>query len=210
MAVEVTWLGHASFRIACAEGVAYIDPWKLSQPRGDADVVIVSHSHYDHCSPADVAAVCGEKTLVLAPPDAAAKLSGARAVAPGQRIQAGKLVVETVAAYNIAKAFHPKANGWIGAVVCAEGKRIYYAGDSDRIGEMARLGSIDLALLPVGGTYTMGADQAAQACRDIGCKLAVPYHWGDIVGSRADAERFAALLDCCPARILQPGQSLTL
>lgn len=210
MAIDITWLGHASFRIACDDGVAYIDPWKLSQPRRDADLVVVSHSHYDHCSPGDVAALRGKGTLVLAPADAAAKLGEARAVVPGQRIEAGKLAVATVAAYNIGKPFHPRANGWIGAVLCAEGKRIYYAGDSDRIPEMARLGSIDLALLPVGGTYTMDAAEAAQACRDIGCTVAIPYHWGDIVGSPADAERFVAAVQCCQARILQPGQSLTL
>ncbi len=210
MPIEVTWLGHASFRLACADGVVYIDPWKLSAAGADGDLVIVSHSHYDHCSPDDVAKVSTKAAVVVAPADAAAKLRGARAVAPGQRIEAGKLAVETLPAYNIDKAFHPRANGWIGAVVVLQDKRIYYAGDSDRIPEMARLERIDLALLPVGGTYTMDAVQAAQACRDIGCRLAVPYHWGDIVGSRADAERFVAAVESCQTRLLQPGQSLTL
>jgi len=210
MTIEITWLGHASFRLACTDGMAYIDPWKLSAAGADGNLVIVSHSHYDHCSPDDVAKVSAPGAVVLAPADAAAKLRGARTVGPGQRIEAGELAVETLPAYNIGKAFHPRANGWIGAVVVLGGKRVYYSGDSDRIPEMARLEAIDLALLPVGGTYTMDAAQAAQACRDIGCGLAVPYHWGDIVGSRADAEQFAALADCCQTRVLSPGESMTL
>jgi len=210
MAVEVNWFGHASFRIAGAGGVAYIDPWKLDIEPHDANVVIVSHSHYDHCSSLDVQKVCRSGTAVLTPVDAVATLPAAQAVSPGQRLTFGGIVVETVAAYNVREVYHPRGKNWIGVVISLDGKRIYYAGDTDLINEMGSLRDVDLALLPVGGTYTMDAAAAAKACHAIGCKLAVPYHWGDVVGSEADARQFLRELVGCEGRILQRGQSLTL
>jgi len=209
MSVEITWIGHASFRIAGEGAVVYIDPWKVTGEPHDADLVVLSHSHYDHFSPEDVAKVSKDGTAVVAPHDTAGKLKAARAVAPGDRVTVGDVTVEAVAAYNIGKAFHPKANRWIGAVVCLDGKRIYYAGDTDLVPEMNDLKDVDLALLPVGGTYTLDAPQAARACEVIGCKAAVPYHWGDIVGSANDARTFVDSVSC-DGRLLQPGESLTL
>ncbi|MCD6304359.1 MAG: MBL fold metallo-hydrolase [Planctomycetes bacterium] len=209
MPVEITWLGHASFRIQGRQAVVYIDPWKLSDSPHDADVVIVSHSHYDHLSPEDVEKVARDGTAILAPSDTAAKIPSARAVAPGERVTAGPVTVEAVPAYNIGKVFHRREKNWIGAVVTVDGKRVYYAGDTDLIPEMSDLADVDLALLPVGGTYTLDAAQAAEACRAIGCKLAVPYHWGDVVGSEADATAFVKAA-ACPVKMLRPGQSVTI
>ena len=210
MSAEIRWIHHASFRLAGGEAVVYIDPWKLPAAAADATAVFISHDHYDHCSPPDVAKVATADTVVVAPADAAGKFAGARVLAPGEKTIVGEAEIEAVAAYNVGKAFHPKANGWLGAVVSLGGVRIYYAGDTDRIAEMGELGAIDAALLPVGGTYTMDAAEAAAACADIGCKLAVPYHWGDIVGSESDARAFASSVGGCDARVLQPGESLTI
>ena len=211
MSIEIKWIGHASFRIAGADSVVYIDPWKLPEdiPGGDADVVFVSHGHYDHCSPPDVEKVSREGTVVIAPADAAGQLAAACAVRPGDRKTVGNVTVEAVAAYNIGKAFHPKENGWLGAVVALGGVRVYYAGDTDLIPEMSELRDVDVALLPVGGTYTLDAAEAVRACREIGCKAVIGYHWGDIVGSAADAQ---ALADgaSCKAYLLQPGQAVTI
>ena len=209
MSVKVTWIGHASFRIAGAESVVYIDPWKLPDAPHDADIVIVSHSHHDHLSPEDVQKVSKADTAIVGPADAIAKLQAVNAATPGDRLTLKDVTVEAVAAYNIGKAFHPKHNQWIGVVLTIDGKRIYYAGDTDLIPEMSDLSDVDLALLPVGGTYTLNADEAARACQAIGCAQAVPYHWGDIVGSASDAQKFARSASC-KATILQPGQSLTL
>ena len=209
MAVEIKWLGHASFRIAGAGSVVYIDPWKLRDQPHDADVVFVSHSHFDHCSGPDIKKVSRKDTTIVAPADAIAELHAANAVTPEERISIGDVTVEPVAAYNIGKSFHPKANRWLGAVFTIDGKRIYYAGDTDLIPEMSDLKDVDLALLPVGGTYTLDAAAAAKACKAIGCKAAVPYHWGDIVGSENDARKFAKLAGC-KVHVLQPGQTLTL
>jgi len=209
MSVEIRWLGHASFRIAGDNTVVYIDPWKLQGQPHDADVVVVSHSHYDHCSADDVQAVSKNDTTVIAPADAAGQLGVGQTVSPAEGLTVAGVTVEAVAAYNVGKSFHPKGNGWIGAVVTIDGKRIYYAGDTDLIEEMSDLRDIDLALLPVGGTYTMDAAEAAEACRRIGCAAALPYHWGDIVGDTSDAQALADAADCT-VHVLQPGQSLTL
>ena len=210
MPVEIKWIGHASFRLSTPDSVVYIDPWKVSGAPGDADVVFVSHSHYDHCSPDDVRKVSKADTTVIAPADTIAQLHAANAADVGENLSIGGVTVETVAAYNVNKAFHPRRNNWMGAVFTLGGTRIYYAGDTDLIPEMSDLADIDVALLPVGGTYTLNAAEAAQACKAIGCKNVIPYHWGDIVGSAADARKLAESVDCCRAHVLQPGGSVTI
>jgi len=209
MSVEITWLGHASFRIACGKRVIYIDPWKISKPPRDADIVFISHTHYDHCSSPDIAKVSKDGTWLIGPADAMAKLRGNRTLTRGEQFQLGEILLEGVAAYNVEKTYHPKTNGWLGLVLGIDGRRIYYAGDTDVVAEMGKLGPIDLAMLPVGGTYTMNAAEAAEACRRIGCQAALPYHWGDIIGARTDAQALAEAAPC-PVHILAPGQSLTL
>ncbi len=209
MSVEIEWINHASFRIASGDTVAYIDPWKLPDAPHDADVVFVSHSHHDHCSPEDVQKVSREDTIVIAPGDTAPKLHPANSIEPGEKVTIKDLTVEAVRAYNVDKQFHPKGNNWCGAIFTIDQKRIYYAGDTDLIEEMSDLKDIDLAMLPIGGTYTLDASQAVEACEVIGCKAAIPYHWGDIVGSLSDAQSFSDSAPC-QVHLLQPGQSITI
>jgi L-ascorbate metabolism protein UlaG (beta-lactamase superfamily) len=210
MPVEIKWIHHASFRIAGQGAVVYIDPWKLPSTAGDGDIIVVSHSHFDHFSAADIAKAAKSGASVIGPPDVIGELGSGKAIWPGQSVTDKGVGIEAIPAYNIGKSFHPKANNWIGAVVAIDGKRIYYAGDTDQVPEMSKLKDIDVALLPVGGTYTLNAAEAANACKAIGCKAAIPYHWGDVVGREADAAEFAAAVDCCAAHLLKPGQSLTL
>lgn len=209
MTIEVRWIHHASFRITDGRTVLYVDPWKIDGEPHDADVVFVSHAHYDHFSRPDIEKVAGEDCVIVAPPDVIESLHAANAVEPDERLTIGDVTIETVAAYNVGKDFHPRDSNWCGGVFTLGGKRIYYAGDTDLIPEMNDLAEIDLALLPVGGTYTLDADEAAAACRSIGCEAAIPYHWGDIVGSGQDAERFAAEAPCT-VHLLRPGESLEL
>ena len=150
-----------------------------------------------------------DDTAVIAPASTIAKLHVANAVEPGENLTIKGVTIEAVAAYNIGKTFHPRGNHWCGAVFTLGGKRIYYASDTDLIPEMSDLTDVDVAMLPVGGTYTLDADEAAKACATIGCKIAIPYHWGDIVGSQSDAQQFADAAGC-NVRILQPGESMTL
>ena len=208
MGIEITWLNHASFRLAGTR-VVYIDPWKLSGSPADGDVVFVSHGHFDHCSPEDVAKVRGADGVVVAPPDALGQLGGGQALAPGQALEVNGVSLTGLPAYNVGKSYHPKANNWLGVLVELDGVRVYYAGDTDRIPEMAELKDVDLALLPVGGTYTMDAGEAAAAADDIGAKAAIPYHYGEVVGSAEDAKKFAAAA-ACTVHVLSPGEKLSI
>ena len=209
MSIKIKWIHHASFRIAGGDSVLYIDPWKLTGANRDADVIFVSHSHYDHCSKPDIEKISKDDTSIVAPAETISQLHAANAVDPGQQMTIKGITIETVAAYNISKAFHPKGNNWCGAVFTIDRKRIYYAGDTDLIPEMSDLNDVDVALLPVGGTYTLDAAEAAGACKAIRPKSAIPYHWGDIVGSQDDAERFADAAGC-DIYLLQPGQAITI
>jgi len=209
MGVTLQWLGHASFKICHEDSVIYIDPWKLKAEPHDAALILVSHSHHDHYSAEDIAKVCGPNTKLIASSDVVAKEGEGEAIKPGQTIEAGGVRVNGVASYNPNKRFHPKEKNWLGFVIEIAGKRIYYAGDTDITEEMKALKDIDLALLPVGGTYTMNAAEAAEATRLFKPKMAIPYHYGDIVGSGKDAEEFSKLCQC-GVKILKPGETLSL
>ena len=201
--VEISWLGHASFKIKAEGKVIYIDPWKLKDPE-EATLVLVTHDHFDHCSPEDVAKIRGEKTVLVTTPDCAAKLKDhLRAIAPGDVVELDGLRIEVVAAYNTDKDFHKKESRWVGFVLSIGGMRIYHSGDTDIIQEMRQLRNITVALLPVSGTYVMTAEQAAEAAKIIGAEIFVPMHYGDIVGTEKDAERFKALCEGLRVEILE-------
>ena len=209
MAATLQWLGHASFRIAGDGEVVYIDPWKLSEAAHDATVVLVSHSHYDHYSAEDIAKVSGAGTKTIGPSDVIVQEGKGQSIRPGETVTIGSIKVTGVASYNPAKQFHPKANDWLGFIIEIGSKRVYYAGDTDMTDEMKALGDIDVALLPVGGTYTMNADEAAAAVGHIKPARAIPYHWGDIVGGAKDAEQFSRTASC-EVIVLKPGRSAEL
>ena len=206
MTVKLQWFGHASFKITDGNTVIYIDPWKLKEAGHDATLVLVSHSHYDHFSAPDIEKVSNPNTRLVAAGDVIAAGGKGDVLKPGQTLDISGVRVTGVPAYNPAKKFHPKANNWLGFVIEIGGKKIYYAGDSDETPEMDALKNIDLALLPVGGTYTMDADEAANATKQFKPGRAIPYHWGDIVGSKADADNFAKKAGC-PVTVLKPGES---
>ncbi|MCJ7692881.1 MAG: MBL fold metallo-hydrolase [Sedimentisphaerales bacterium] len=209
MSVNIQWLGHASFKIWTEESVVYIDPWKLKDVGDKADVVLVSHGHFDHYSAQDVKKVAGEETRLISSADVIEQEKRGQVLGPGETIEVGEVKVTGVAAYNPKKQFHPKQNKWLGFVVEVESVKIYYAGDTDLTEEMKGLEGIDVALLPVGGTYTMDAKAAAEAAKHIKPKAAVPYHWGDIVGDESDAKRFSDSADC-EVIVLQAGESAAL
>lgn len=196
---RLRWLGHDSFLL---EGppIVYFDPWRLGKGLPTADLIFVSHEHGDHCSPQDVQLVSGPHTVIVANETAAQKLSGnVRVMRPGDEWVMGEVTVKAVPAYNITKfrspglPFHPQPALHNGYVVLMGGERIYFAGDTDHIPEMADI-ECDVALLPVSGTYVMTAEEAAQAAQAIKPQVAVPMHYGaGVVGTASDAERFATL-----------------
>ena len=189
---KIHWLGHDGFRID-ADKVIYIDPFQIRSST-PADIILVSHDHYDHCSPDDIRKIQHKGSVILTDKTSAAKLSGdVRVVKPGDSMTIGGIPIAVVPSYNTNKQFHPKAAGMLGFVITVDGVRMYHAGDSDFIPEMKNI-KADIALLPVSGTYVMTADEAAQAALAIKPQVAVPMHYDAIVGSRADAQRFAEKL----------------
>ncbi len=205
MTVRLTWLGHASVKITSASTTIYIDPWKIDNPAQHADIILLTHDHYDHYSQADLKAVSDASTRVVAPMSAPMVTDR---ITPGNNIKIKDVSILAVPAYNQGKAFHPKTNGWVGYIVTINGNKIYHPGDTDRIPEMIGL-VVDAAFIPVGGTYTMDAKEASDAMKDIKTEYAIPIHYGDIVGSRKDAEKFAGLCSC-DVRILNPGEYLDI
>lgn len=201
---KVTWLGHASFRIDGSKSTVYIDPWKLKRVK-PADVVCITHSHYDHLSLEDVNRICTDSTVIIGPQDCKSGFGKAfKTIAPGGSVTVGDVRVEAVPAYNTDKSFHPKKNKWVGYIVTVDGVRIYHAGDTDVIPEMEDV-KADVALVPVGGTYTMTVSQAAEAVKKINPKVAVPMHCGDIVGTFNDRESFKSASKA-PVVILDPKE----
>ena len=209
MSVKLQWFGHASFKISSGSDVIYIDPWKLKDAPHDATLVLISHSHYDHYSAEDIAKVSGMTTKLVAAGDVVQERGKGQALKPGQSIDVNGIKITGVPAYNINKQFHLKSYNWLGFVIEIAGKRIYYAGDTDLTDEMKALKNIDLALLPAGGKFTMNAAEAADATKQFKPKQAIPYQWGDIVGSQADADNFKKLAGC-KVTVLKPGESVTV
>jgi L-ascorbate metabolism protein UlaG (beta-lactamase superfamily) len=199
---KIKWLGHASFRIDGSKSVVYIDPWKLTSA-APADVVCITHSHFDHLSVEDVEKVRQPSTVIVGPPDCATGFgSSFKSISPGKSVTVGDVTIEAVPAYNTDKEFHQRGQNWVGYVVTLDGFRIYHCGDSDLIPEMSDV-SVDVALIPIGGTYTMTVQQAAEAAKRINPKVAVPMHCGDIVGTLDDRQAFQAAC-AVPVVILDP------
>ena len=195
MLENIKWLGHAGFKID-GERIVYIDPFKINETE-PAGIIIITHEHFDHLSPEDIKKIQTGNTTIVTTPDCYSKVSGnVKTISPGKSLIVDGVKIESVPAYNINKQFHPKANAWMGVVITINGKRIYHAGDTDNIPEMSNLKNIDVALLPVSGTYVMTAEEAADAANKIRPKVAVPMHYGAIVGTRNDAERFKKLCKC--------------
>jgi len=202
MLKNIHWLGHAGFKIT-GRRVIYVDPYQLKFPEV-GDIILITHDHYDHCSPDDVKWLRKGSTVIVAPEACASRFQGdVRVVKPGDTLTIKGTTVDVVPAYNLDKQFHPKEAGGVGYVITtAEGFRVYHAGDTDLIPEMDQI-EADIALLPVGGTYTMDAVEAAQAANTIKPRAAIPMHWGSIVGSRKDAEKFRDLCEI-EVKILKP------
>ena len=196
LGLDIQLLGHSSVRINDRK-LIYIDPFQVTEgpelPK--ADIILITHSHYDHCSIKDIEKIKKQDTIAVTVADCQSKLSNlgfkdVRLVEPGSKLEIGGVKIEAVPAYNVNKQFHPKENQWVGFIVEVDGVRVYHAGDTDLIPEMKGF-EVDIALLPVSGTYVMTAMEAAQATKTFKrCKVAIPMHYGSIVGNATDAEVF--------------------
>lgn len=183
----------------------YTDPWELKASEPKADIVLITHDHFDHCVPEDVKKVAKPSTVVVAPQDCIKKLGPGfkvNVIRPGETVTIEGVGIEAVPAYNINKQFHPRSNNWVGYIFTLGGERIYQAGDTDLIPEMRDI-KADIAILPIGGTYTMTPEEAAEAASWIGPKIVIPMHFAKIVGKISDAEKFKMLCKC-EVRVLRP------
>ena len=192
-------LCHSSIKIN-KEKVIYIDPFKIDKNYNDADMIFVTHDHYDHYSEEDIDKIKKEDTIIIAPEELLTKLlrKGFRkdsiiTVEPNKEYMIQGMKFETIPAYNTNKQFHPKENGWVGYIIEIKGVRYYIAGDTDITEENRRV-KCDVAFVPVGGTYTMDFKEAATLVNEIKPKMAIPIHYGDIVGTKQDAIDFSKLL----------------
>jgi len=191
------WNGQSSIRLDVQGKIVAIDPYQIHHSYV-ADVVLITHPHSDHFSPADLAKVVGIRTVIAAPPECLTELrkhfprNTFVAVHPGFRQTLAGIPVEAVPAYNIIKKDkHPKSKGWVGYILTVDGVRLYHSGDTERIPEMKNF-TADIALLPLGQTYTMNSVQeAAAAAQDVHAKIAIPIHYGLYEGKASDADLFA-------------------
>jgi len=202
--LEISWLGHDSFMLKKGLSVI-IDPYKINSSE-EVDVLLITHEHFDHLSREDLKKVIGPQTIAISMQMCAQELStlgmaDVRIVKAGDVLEVKGISIEAVESYNINKfkepglVFHPREDGKLGFVIDFGGIRVYHSGDTDDIPEMANIRA-DIALLPVSGTYVMTAEEAAEAVKKIKPSLAIPMHYGTIVGSEVDAQRFKDLASC--------------
>ena len=185
-----------SIRFESEHGIIYIDPFKMREEPHDADYILITHDHYDHYSPEDIRKVCKDTSVLVVPENMESEAGEMTdsvdmiyTVEPDIKKTINGLEVETIPAYNNKKSFHPKNAGWVGYILNIDGMRIYIAGDTD-ITEENRQVKCDVAMIPIGGTYTMDASQAAQLINEIKPGVAIPTHYGSVVGSPKDADTF--------------------
>ncbi len=204
--VEIKWLGHAGFLIKNSK-VIYVDPYKIKEPSDSekADFILITHSHHDHCSIEDITKIMKEGTRIILPADCQSKVARfdipvhIEIAEPGKEFEFGDIKIFSIPSYNIDKSFHPKEESWVGYLVKMNNVLVYHAGDTDMIPEMQKLtgykhiGIQFVALLPVGGRFTMTAEEAADAAKILKPNIAIPMHYGSIIGDDEDAKEFCEL-----------------
>lgn len=204
--IEIKWLGHAGFLIKNSR-VIYIDPYQIKDGLEKADLILITHSHYDHCSVADLKKIVKEGTKIVMPADCQSKITRfdvgikMEVVEPDYDLDLGDVKISVLPAYNIDKPFHSKEEHWIGYLLKMNNVLIYHAGDTDKIDEMQKLtghkqeGKEFVALLPIGGRFTMSVEEAVEAAKLIQPSLVIPMHYGSIVGTEEDAKEFKELCE---------------
>ncbi len=201
--IEINWLHHDCFQINNGKTIVYTDPYKVQNTYKNADIIVITHDHYDHMDLNSIKKLITPKTQIVAQKDCKDALDPLENekmfVSPGEIVIIDGVRIEAVPSYNVNKfrqgneVFHPKEKGNVGFIITISGIRVYLAGDTDVIPEMENIRT-DVALLPVSGIYVMTPEEAAQAAAIIRPSLAIPMHYGSGIGTEEDAEKFKKLL----------------
>ncbi len=221
--MEITWLGHAAFRLKGRAQTVYIDPVemeycgararRLFAAPEPADIILLTHQHTDHCNADSFKRMRTPATIVIGPRGCRDKIRGlVQEMSPGERMEAGGVTIRAVHAYNVSRhrspgtPFHPKDTG-IGYVVTLDNFTVYHTGDTEPIPEMVQVGPVDVALVPVDGHYTMSPEEALQTATTVKAKTMIPMHYFDTtvgsVLSAATAAQYAGV------RVLEVGETFT-
>lgn len=199
MKIEV--LCHSSIRIQTEGKIIYLDPFRIKSQKNDADIIAITHSHYDHFSEEDIKKIKTDESKIILPSDLfertlklGFKKENIITASPYNSFKILDIEFKTIPSYNLNKEFHPKDNNWLGYILRLEGKDIYVAGDTDITEENMKL-KCNIALVPVGGTYTMTCDEAAKLINIMHPQLAIPTHYGELVGKTDDAIKFKELVN---------------
>lgn len=185
-------LCHSSIKIV-KNKIIYIDPYKIKEEKHDADIIFITHDHYDHYSKQDIDKIIKKDTKIIMPMNKN-DYNNIIVVEPNKNYEIDNIKVKTINSYNINKPFHPKSNNWVGYILTIDNIKYYIAGDTD-ITDENKLVKCDVAFLPIGGTFTMNYKEAATLANIIKPQIAIPIHYGLIVGSNEDAEKFSKLLN---------------
>jgi len=197
---NLRWFGHATLSLDAGNSkILFIDPYNLkSAPKQKADIVFITHTHYDHCSPKDLKQVITPATFVVSVPGCAEKIVPKEKlilVKPNEHITLpgfSDIHINTIPAYNIKPErlkFHPRANNWVGYIISTPVGKIYHAGDTDFVPEMKNLKTekLGVAMLPIGGTFTMNVDEAIEAANAISAEVTVPIHYKALLKDNAQS-----------------------
>lgn len=202
---------QSSIRVKSSSAILYLDPFQLKEETHDADYIFITHMHPDHFSIKDIRKVLKDNTILIVPTkmlDDAKELerevSSIMPVSPGIYKEINGLEFETVPAYNTIKPFHPKRAEWVGYILRIDGKRIYISGDTGATKEAKQV-KCDVALVPIGGTFTMDAKRAAELINIIRPEYAIPTHYGCGVGKKSDGKAFASLVKS-PIKVIEKIQ----
>ncbi len=211
MVIRITFLGQSGFRIEGSR-IIYIDPFRLKEPQPlQSDLVLITHPHYDHLSPVDIKKILRRenRTKIVFPSEVTEKFAAEiHHLEPGEQIELDGVKIKGVPAYNNTTQFHQKESKWLGYVFTLDDDTFYHAGDTDLVPELENIRA-DVVFLPVGGTYTFGAQQAAKLASSINPRVAIPMHYGAVVGSVNDALQFERYAQC-NVKVLQEGKAWNL
>ena len=187
--------------------IIYFDPFKIEDYEKDADIIFITHNHYDHFDIDSIEKLKNENTIIVAPKTMEEEIKTINIknfilLNPNEKATIYDYIVETVPAYNISKPFHPKSNNWLGYILTFNDISYYISGDTDKTKETENV-KCDIAFIPIGGNFTMDVDDAAKLIKTINPSIVIPTHYGTIVGNKSDGNRLKECLSSTNIEVIE-------